>query len=221
MVTAPATSAPEQSLALEPKGDCVARRVSIPGGELTIVPQFVAGADADRLFSDLVENVPWRQPMVRLYGREIPSPRLAAWYADPGVCYRYSGYLNTPLPWTERLRELRARIQDATGHAFNGVLLNLYRNGLDRVGWHSDNESALGIDPVVVSISLGATRRFLMQHKKLKSETVDLSLENGTLLVMGGGTQTNWRHCVPREVKCGDARISLTFRLIHDCVPPG
>ena len=109
---------------------------------------------------------------------------------------------------------LRKRVEVLTGHVFNGVLLNLYRDGRDGMGWHADNEPELGSEPVVASISFGAPRRFTLKHKRRKTEKVELLLEDGSVLLMSGATQANWLHSVPKTSKQVGERINLSFRHI-------
>lgn len=193
-----------------------ARRIAIERGELWLADSFLPAAEADRLLDRLLERVPWRQPRIHMFGREILSPRLAAWYGDPGACYTYSGLRNEPLPWLEELAELRERLEAFTGAAFNSVLLNLYRDGGDSMGWHSDDEKELGPNPVIASLSLGVARRFRLRPKKgRRAPGVDLDLGRGSLLVMAGETQHHWRHAVPKSAAAAGPRINLTYRLVR------
>ena len=141
-------------------------------------------------------------------------PRLVAWYGDPGASYTSSGTAHDPLAWTPELAFLRAKAQALTGFFFNGVLLNLYRDGRDGMGWHSDNEPELGSEPAVASISFGAERRFRLKHRRRKTETTDLTLKDGSLLLMYGATQQNWLHSVPKTAAPTGERINLSFRRI-------
>ena len=82
------------------------------------------------------------------------------------------------------------------------------------MGWHSDDEKALGKDTAIGSLSLGAQRKFSFRHKKKDGHPVSIRLENGSLLVMRGATQTFWQHSVPKTAKLTAPRINLTFRTI-------
>ncbi len=180
------------------------------------MPDFLGTAEADALFAELREGVDWQEETVRIAGRAIPSPRRVAWVADAGLRYRYSGTEAPPQAWPAGLRALRERLQASCGDRYNGVLLNLYRGGQDSVGWHSDDESQLGRNPVVASVSLGATRRFRLQHKRRKDLRYALDLPHGSLLIMAGPTQHHWRHCVPKTARPVGERINLTFRhIVH------
>lgn len=121
-----------------------------------------------------------------------------------------------PEPWTTTLTELRGRVESASRTGFNSVLLNLYRDQNDRVGWHRDNEPELGSQPTIASISLGATRHLRLKHRdRARSKLYTVALTHGSLLVMAGGTQKNWQHAVNRQTKPCGPRVNLTFRVIH------
>jgi alkylated DNA repair dioxygenase AlkB len=164
----------------------------------------------------LVAGLAWEQHRLRLFGRERLTPRLCAWYGDAGARYGYSGQTLEPLPWTTPLADLRQRLQAAVGCAFNSVLANLYRDGADGMGWHSDDEASLGPQPVIASLSLGATRRFVLRHRcRRELQTLSLPLEHGALLVMAADTQRHWHHAVPKTRQPVGPRINLTFRHVR------
>jgi alkylated DNA repair dioxygenase AlkB len=150
----------------------------------------------------------------QLLGRH-PVPRLLAWHGDAQAVYRYSGILHKPLPWTALLTEIRERVTSSLGQSFNAVLLNLYRDGQDSMGWHSDDEPELGSEPLLASLSLGGTRRFDLRRKGHTRIEQSLALTHGSLLVMGGQTQHHWQHQVAKTRRCCDVRLNLTFRTIQ------
>ena len=184
-------------------------------GELLWSPEFIPETERAALFDLLRAEIPWERHHVRILGREIPAPRLSCWIGDPGTAYRYSGVLYPPRPWPAPLARVREACGAACGEAFNSVLANLYRDGRDCMGYHSDAEPTLGPEPVIASISLGAPRRFVMRHKRRAGERFELVLGDGSLLVMRGATQRNWRHALPRTAKPVGERINLTFRRIR------
>ncbi len=189
--------------------------ILLPDGECYLRTDFLDTRGADHFFSHLKRTAVWRQPRLRLFGKTVRSPRLAAWYGDPAAVYIYSGAVHHPLPWCETLQQLRRQIEACTAARFNSVLLNLYRNGDDAMGWHSDDEKELAADAPIASLSLGAPRCFVMRHKRRKNlASVKIMLQHGSLLVMQGATQRHWRHAVPRTRKPVGARINLTFRLV-------
>lgn len=164
---------------------------------------------------DLLEEIAWREEKIRLWGKEYMQPRLSAWYGDTGSSYTYSGVVLDPHPWTATLQRIRQDIENVCSHRFNSVLLNLYRDEKDCVGWHSDAEAELGDAPVIASLSLGETRIFRLRHKTRKEmKSVSIELTDGSLLLMAGSTQKCWQHTVPRQSRPCGKRINLTFRSI-------
>ena len=186
---------------------------ALPGAEIWFAPDWLDMAEADALL-DSLRRVHWETHRIRLFGREIDSPRLSCWIGDEGAAYTYSGARFQPHPWPVALLAIRERITDELGCMFNSVLANRYRDGRDYMGWHSDNESALGPHPLIASLSLGATRRFMLKHRQDPSRKLELELPHGSLLVMGGDTQRNYRHALPRTARPVEERINLTFRRI-------
>jgi alkylated DNA repair dioxygenase AlkB len=182
------------------------------GGTLAFWERWLAPAESDALFAELTRTLDWKQRAIRIFGREVLQPRLTAWHGD--APYTYSGVTLAPAPWTPALATLRDRLVAETGERFNSVLCNLYRDGADSMGWHADNEKELGPTPVIASVSLGATRRFVLRHAKKTQPAVSLALPSGSLLVMGGTLQAHWRHALPKAPDVTLPRINLTFRRI-------
>ena len=194
-------------------------RIELVDGDILFAPRFLSKTRADAYFEWLLDAVDWEQHEIRIAGGIVASPRLSAWYGDPGASYSYSGLFLEPQPWFPVIRELKVQVEKASGWRFNSVLLNLYRDGDDSMGWHSDDEPELGERPVIASISLGATRRFRLRHKKQAVlEPVVVELEHGSLLIMKGETQRFWKHQLPKSKRVSRARINLTFRSI--CAAP-
>lgn len=175
---------------------------------------FVAPDEAQHCFSVLRAELAWHAEHIQMVGRSIPVPRRVAWYGDADAVYTYSGVTHTPLPWHPLLLQLRDRITAQVGVPFNSVLANLYRNGADAMGWHADKEPELGPEPVIASLSFGATRVFKLQHNKTK-QRVDVALASGDLLLMAGVLQRCWRHSLPKTTVVVGERINLTYRHIH------
>ena len=178
-------------------------------GELWLIEAAVA--EPERVLERLLAELGWRQDTARIAGREVLLPRLTAWYGDAG--YRYSGIDNPPQPWLPLLTELKKTGEQLAGVTFNSVLANLYRDGRDSMGWHSDDERSLGSNPVIASLSFGAVRRFRLKHKTAP-RTLALDLQPGSCLVMAGPLQHHWRHALPKTKKPVGPRVNLTFRLI-------
>ncbi len=187
----------------------------MPDAEVYLVPDFISEEKQMPLQQTLENNIAWRQEKIRMFGRQIDQPRLTAWYADAGKAYTYSGLTWEPLPWLPDLSELRSQLEKLTGAAFNSVLLNLYRNGQDSMGWHADDEPELGRNPIIASVSLGQERTFSFRHKQQKDLKQQLVLPSGSLLLMAGPTQHFWHHQLPKTTKPLQPRINLTFRFIE------
>lgn len=190
------------------------RAIADIGEGLGYCGHFLPEKAANRLLQDLLRQVPWQQSTIRIFGRGVPEPRLSCWMGEPEAVYRYSGTVFTPKPWIAPVVSLRRAIEDCSGHRFNSVLLNYYRDGRDAMGWHSDDEPELGRRPVIASVSLGAERRFLLREKRKGARSRALTLAHGSLLLMHGDLQQRFQHALPRTLKPVDARINLTFRNI-------
>ncbi len=188
--------------------------IPLPGADIGFDPDWLPAREADDLFDALLQAVPWEVHRIRLFGREVDSPRLSCWIGDPQARYRYSGTLFEPRSWPAALLPVRARLADELGVMFNSVLVNRYRDGRDAMGWHRDAEPELGPQPVIASLSLGATRRFGLKGNGADAPRLSLELAHGSLLVMRGATQANYRHALPRTAKVVGERINLTFRRI-------
>jgi alkylated DNA repair dioxygenase AlkB len=177
------------------------------GGWIRYWEHFLLEPEADRLFEALRRDVPWQQFRNRLW----TFPRLTAFVADAGVVYRYSGVQHAGDGWAPGLLDVRRRAEQVTATTFNGVLLNLYRDGNDSMGPHADAELELGLNPLVASVSLGAVRPFVLRHKASKEKRA-LDLAHGSLLLMGGTLQHHWVHELPKTKQPIGERINLTFR---------
>ncbi len=193
------------------------QRVALPhGGVVELCRGFVSSREADELLERLLADTPWEQGEITIFGRKVREPRLTAWYGDHD--YVYSGRRVSRAPWTETLRELRTRVAARAGGPFNAVLLNRYRDGSDSMGMHSDDERELGKNPLVASLSFGATRRFVLEpkHKSARaSGRMTFELGHGDLLVMSGSCQHHYRHGVPKQPAIRAERLNLTFRQVY------
>lgn len=190
--------------------------IDLPDAEVSILHEIEMPVAYDAILRKLTDETKWRQENVRIYGKEYQQPRLVALYADEGKRYDYSGLAMHPLPWTDLLREIKRRVEDCTDVTFNAVFLNLYRDHNDSMGFHSDNEKELGRNPVIASVTFGATRTFILKHKFRKDlSPVKIPLEAGTVLLMKGATQHNWKHGINKQtIPCGP-RVNLTFRTLY------
>ena len=181
-------------------------------GCIGLQSDWLSARAANVLYETLSVQTPWSVHRIRLFGRWVDSPRLSCWIGDAQAVYRYSGQTFAPHPWTEALAALRDRLRGELGVPFNSVLANLYRDGRDAMGWHSDDEPELGDEPVIASLSLGAARRFVLRRRDDHAVKQALVLEPGSLLVMRGACQRDWQHALPRTAKPVGPRLNLTFR---------
>jgi alkylated DNA repair dioxygenase AlkB len=188
----------------------------LPDAKVEYFPGMLEEGHATDLLDALIGKVKWVQNTIRFYGKESPVPRLEAWYGDPGKSYAYSGIRMDPNPWIDELLEIKKAIEPIAGTRFNSVLINYYRDGQDRVAWHSDDEKELGQNPAIGSVSLGAERKFKLRHKNYREngEQSEIMLAHGSLLMMKGPTQHFWKHEIPRTARTTGKRINLTFRVI-------
>ena len=187
--------------------------INYKGLEIISYEKFINTSDADRIFSSALNEIPWETSTIKMYGKEVPIPRLQCWVGDPGCEYAYSGKSLQRYDFFEPLIEIRSLIQNQLGIYFNSVLANLYRDGNDSMGFHADDEPELGNNPVIASLSLGAERPLVFQNKD-KTETKKFGQPHGSLMLMQGATQSTWKHGIRKSKKILEPRINFTFRNI-------
>ena len=193
-------------------------KIPLPDSEINLHQNHFDAEIAGNLLTELAKEIPWVQNKIKFYGKESLVPRLESWHGDEGMSYTYSGIRMDAKPWTKNLLMIKESIEPIAKTTFNSVLINYYRDGKDRVAWHSDDEKELGKNPVIASVSLGAERKFKLRHKKYKENQLkhEVFLQNGSLLLMSGSTQHHWLHEIPRTAKPIGPRINLTFRVIKN-----
>jgi len=172
--------------------------------------------DAPALYNTLLNELPWQPDIVTLFGKTHITTRQIVWMGDTDADYQYSGHVRQTVPWSDVVFHVKQKIEQALAEVgvtanFNTCLLNYYPSGADGMGYHADDEKELGHQPVIASLSLGATRKFVFKHKKTQDK-VELYLESGQLVVMHGDTQTFWKHTITKTKTVDAGRISLTFR---------
>ena len=182
-------------------------------GVVNYFGQIFTTAEATHYTERLFNSIDWKNDESFIYGKLIITKRKVGWYGDNAFDYTYSKTTKKALPWTKELLQIKQITEEKTGEHYNSCLLNLYHNGNEGMGWHSDAEKELKKDGAIASLSFGAERKFLFRHKQDK-ETVSVLLENGSLLLMHGTTQTHWLHRMPPTKKVTTPRINLTFRTI-------
>lgn len=200
-------------------------REVIPG-KVAYATGFITPERSERLRREIDATSTFSQERLSIRGGiEVPFPRLVAWHGDEGVGYNYSGIIHPPAVWTEPLAAVRADVCNMLGYDFNGVLLNLYRDGADSIGRHGDREDDLIEGSPIVGISLGVTRQIRFRENKGHQrsevnrrpyhETIDLDLEDGSMLLMFGDCQRTWTHEIKKDHTVKGERLSLTFRCVR------
>ena len=196
------------------------RRELLPfDGSALLIPKFLLPGQTEPLFQQIMNETVWEKPEMVMFGKKYSQAGLSTWYTDTEIPYVYSGITRQPHQMTVALANILRLCEDATSASFNSVLVNLYRDGHDSVSWHSDNEEINGSEPVIASVSLGATRRFDLRHKET-GETVRVDLEDGSLLVMSGLSQHCWVHQIAKTKSKVGPRINLTFRQVISNAKP-
>ena len=166
---------------------------------------------SNEYFHLLLRNIPWKNDEVVVFGKHIVTKRKAAWYGDSNYLYIYSNTIKQALPWTRELVKIKQIVENLSNTEFNSCLLNLYHDGNEGMGWHSDDEESIEDNSTIASVSFGAERKFYFKHKQSK-KIISVLLEHGSLLLMKEGTQKNWLHSLPKSKKITLPRINLTFQ---------
>ena len=192
-------------------------RIERSGLQLRHGPRWLQqqGIATQELRQRLAEGLAWQQPLVTVYGKQHRTPRLTCWVADPGCLYRYSGLQQQIHPWTRELEQLRELLHHQLGVRFNSLLLNRYRDGADRMGWHADDEPELDDQSPIASLSLGVARDLRFRPRRGPESAFALNLGDGDLLVMDPPSQRHWQHALPPRARVVAERVNLTFRVIR------
>ena len=185
-------------------------------GIVNYYEKILSSEEANQYLDSLMQNIQWEKDKVIIFGKHITTKREVAWYGNSEYLYTYSNTTKRALAWTKELLELKQIVEELVRTKFNSCLLNLYHNGNEGMGWHSDDEKPLGKNSTIASLSFGAERKFSFKHKQTK-QIVSLVLGHGSLLVMKGATQSNWLHSLPKSKNIIHPRINLTFRTINNC----
>lgn len=191
------------------------KRVELNNGWYIFLENFYSSSESTHLLNYLLNELPWKSGEIKLFGKVYPIPRKEVYFSDNKLSYSYSGKELIIDIWDENVLEIKSRVEALLNVEFNACLSNLYRNGKDSNGWHADNEKELGKNPIIASLSFGATRRFDLRHQSTK-EKLSFQLTSGSLLVMGGEMQHFWKHQIPKQKNVNDPRVNLTFRQVLD-----
>lgn len=180
-----------------------------------LVPGLLTPEESLRIRSEVDSTTQWHQMTLNVGTTGTPLPRLVSWHGDFGISYRYSGITHAPAEWTPPLLEVRGLVEAALGQSFNGVLLNLYRDGRDSIGRHADREDDLVPFSPIVGVSLGAERTMRLRRMgRSRQDIIDLVLPDGSMLVMCGDMQRTWTHEIKKTQEPTGERLSLTFRRV-------
>jgi len=188
--------------------------LNLPDAVFEYYPNFFNTEKADELFKKLIEETPWQQDNITIFGKTHLQPRLTALYGNEGKPYSYSNIVMHPHQWNSLLTFIKEKVEDISNHSFTTVLINSYRNEKDSNGWHADNEKELGRNPIIASVSFGEERVFQLKHNTNKEAKQSLTLKHGSLLLMKEGSQIYYKHQIPKATKAKKERINLTFRRI-------
>lgn len=188
--------------------------LDLPDADITYYPNFISIAEANQIFERLLQETPWQQDDIKVFGKIYAQPRLTALYGTNQKTYSYSNIEMIPHALTPTLINLKKRVDETCQADFTTMLLNYYRDGKDSNGWHADNEKELGTNPIIASLSFGQERFFHLKHRTNKALKHKLLLQHGSLLLMKGTTQHHWLHQIPKTAKQIQGRINITFRII-------
>lgn len=187
---------------------------NLKDADVIYYPDFFTLEESHKYFNSLLENTNWQEDDITLFGKTYKQPRLTALYGNNNKPYSYSNITMHPELFNTELLTIKEEIESVIETSFTTCLLNLYRNGQDSNGWHADDEKELGNNPIIASVSFGATRKFQLKHKTDPSQKLTIELQSGSLLIMKGETQHFWKHQIPKTKKEVGKRINLTFRYI-------
>jgi len=190
-------------------------QLTIPDAEILLYEGSSSPLMGTDFFDTLLNEIPWREETITLFGKTHLQPRMLEFLGDQGIEYTYSRKRYRAIPWTDSLLHLRGIAEQVAQAPFNSVLANYYRNERDSMGMHSDDEPELGMQPTIVSMSFGATRMFVLRHKTRREiSPVRIPLHSESILVMKGATQQHWLHGIEKKTRALGPRINLTFRCI-------
>ncbi len=190
------------------------QEVNLPPSKADFYSNFLKKDQADFLFNNLYDGLDWKQEKINFMGKVSPIPRLTYWFSKENKEYTYSGIKVLPVPYSKVIQRLSDLVEEKSGYEFNSVLLNLYRDGNDKVAWHADDEKSLTDTINIASVSIGAEREFQFKSKHNPEEKEEILLTHGSLLIMHDPVQQHWLHQIPVRKKVNKPRINLTFRYI-------
>ena len=172
-----------------------------------------------------------------IYGQEIS--RLQKWYQSDNQYFskewikeydrwKSHDYCDTLLHYQSMIQNITTNICKKNGIKIpniNSCLINKYLNGDNLIKKHSDNQTTFGDNPTVSILSIGQPRtmyftRRLYSPRNIRSFELDdekkdlnmsITLEPGSILIMGGSTQKYFCHSIEKENTL-NTRYSITCR---------
>lgn len=189
-------------------------KLNLPDADISYYPNIFSKEASLYYYNTLLKDINWKEDAITVFGKTYPQPRLTALLAENERPYKYSSITMYPEVFSETVLNIKQKVEAISKTSFTSCLLNLYRNGQDSNGWHADNEKELGQNPIIASVSFGATRAFNLKHRQDKTLKHKLLLEPGSLLLMQGETQQHWLHQIAKTKREVKPRINLTFRII-------
>ena len=183
-------------------------------GVVMYLPGFFSPAVSDQLLAQSLAELAWAQDHIKLFGKSMPVPRLSAWFSSISASYKYSGVVHQPQEMPHFVRDLLRDVVRRTGINFNSILVNLYQDGTQSMGWHADDEAELGPDVSIASLSVGAERELRFRHRHNKGQRLAISLEHGSILMMYSPLQEYWLHELPKRRSITEPRINFSFRVL-------
>jgi len=185
------------------------KEFDMPDTDLLLIDGFFSKEESDYYYETFLHKIKWRESEMEIFDKKVTIPRMIAWYSE-----KENIETSQNNKWPEELHTIRSKVEKETELNFNAVLLNLYRNGKDGVGWHSDKEHNIGKNPLLASVTFGETRLFRLRHKYRKNLQIEIPLHHGSFLLMAGTTNSFWQHQVPKTARNVLPRINLTFRRV-------
>ncbi|MCL1127062.1 alpha-ketoglutarate-dependent dioxygenase AlkB family protein [Shewanella surugensis] len=179
---------------------------------MTLVENYLNLKQIETLILE-AQHYSFDKPNITVYGKQYPIPRQQVWFGDEGCDYVFSSLYIKALPWPLYANKLRDKLQRDFGFNANGVLVNRYNDGVDSMGWHSDDEPEIQPRSDIVSVSLGASRDFFIRHKKTQQQH-KIMLNSGDMLIMNWPMQDEWEHSLPKRKRVEAPRYNFTFRCV-------
>ncbi|KAL2814165.1 hypothetical protein BJX63DRAFT_420944 [Aspergillus granulosus] len=193
----------------------------------------------ENAFENIRDEVAWQ----KMYHMSGQVPRLVAVQGEHSPdgsipIYRHPADESPPLqPFTTVVNKVRVIVERILGHPLNHVLIQLYRDGQDRISEHSDKTLDIVRGSSICNVSLGAQRVMVLRAKGTEKEegsgrlSQRVPMPHESLFVLGEKTNARWLHGIKpdkrqeseksvEERAYGGQRISLTFRHIGTFLDP-